>query len=410
MNSPIRNNHGHHAADLVQQTQAGAEHMGQLTQARGFTGVKVQHTKMQRARMQHNKMLAAAFYRGKRFAEGMHKPPPPSAQKLMRQLGQRPRPAGSAKAQGKEASAHERPDGQHALEPRHEHEHEHPHEREREHEQGRQQKHGQQQKRERDQQHGDGQQQHRNGHGHDRGSNPHGEEQGQGQGQPQQSAPRDGQPRRDGRQSGEGRDKPRKFAIGKAGRAKAAARSQPLAATMQLLARQRLGAPDLPAELAAACAKEVLRLAAQIELGPLLAVPMLLAMRSPMALRRNAARLHAHRHAALMQSAATPGKATAVAGLLGVSLDNTLARQSAGIEYSYDDQSIAAVKQRILDTQAALPARGAPAGGAVTGGATGGAIGGQTGAARQGAAKPTAGASDKKFEVRMAPAAPEAKP
>ncbi len=402
MNSPIRNNHGHHAADLAQQAQAGAEHMGQLTQARGFTGVKVQHTKMQRARMQHNKMLAAAFYRGKRFAEGMHKPPPPSAQKLMRQLGQRPRPAGSAKAQGKEASARERPDGQHALEPRHEHSHE----REREHEQGRQQKQGQQQKRERDQQHGDGQQQHRNGHGHDRGSNRQGEEHGQGQGQPQQNAPRDGQPRRDGRQSGEGRDKPRKFAIGKAGRAKAAARSQPLAATMQLLAKQRLGAPDLPAELAAACAKEVLRLAAQIELGPLLAVPMLLAMRSPMALRRNAARLHAHRHAALMQSAATPGKAAAVAGLLGVSLDNTLARQSAGIEYSYDDQSIAAVKQRILDTQAALPAGAAQAGAAVTGGA----IGGQTGAARQGAAKPTAGASDKTFEVRMAPAAPTAKP
>ncbi|WP_233465749.1 helicase [Burkholderia ambifaria] len=361
---------------------------------------------MQRARMQHNKMLAAAFYRGKRFAEGMHKPPPPSAQKLMRQLGQRPRPAGSAKAQGKEASAHERPDGQHALEPRHDHEHEHPHEREREHEQGRQQKQGQQQKRERDQQHGDGQQQHRNGHGHDRGSNPQGEEHGHGQGQPQQNAPRDGQPRRDGRQSGEGRDKPRKFAIGKAGRAKAAARSQPLAATMQLLARQRLGAPDLPAELAAACAKEVLRLAAQIELGPLLAVPMLLAMRSPMALRRNAARLHAHRHAALMQSAATPGKAAAVAGLLGVSLDNTLARQSAGIEYSYDDQSIAAVKQRILDTQAALPAGAAQAGAAVTGGA----IGGQAGAARQGAAKPTAGASDKTFEVRVAPAPPTAKP
>jgi len=404
VNSPIRNNHGHHAADLAQQAQAGAEHMGQMTQARGFTGVKVQHTKMQRARMQHNKMLAAAFYRGKRFAEGLHKPPPPSVQKLMRQLGQRPRPAGSAKAQGKEASAHERPDDQHALEPRHEHEH--PHERERKHEQGQQQKHGQQQKRERDQQHGDGQQQHRNGHGHDRGSN----QQGEDQGQPQQSAPRDGQPRRDGRQSGEGRDKPRKFAIGKAGRAKAAARSQPLAATMQLLAAQKLGAPDLPAELAAACAKEVLRLAAQIELGPLLAVPMLLAMRSPMALRRNAARLHAHRDAALMQSAATPGKAAAVAGLLGVSLDNTLARQSAGIEYAYDDQSIAAVKQRILDTQAALPARGAPAGGAVMGGATGGEIGGQTGAARQGAAKPTAGASDKAFEVRMAPAAPTAKP
>ncbi|MDF3099606.1 helicase [Burkholderia semiarida] len=404
MNSPIRNNHGHHAADLAQQAQAGAEHMGQMTQARGFTGVKVQHTKMQRARMQHNKMLAAAFYRGKRFAEGLHKPPPPSAQKLMRQLGQRPRPAGSAKAQGKEASAHERPDDQHALEPRHEHEH--PHERERKHEQGQQQKHGQQQKRERDQQHGDGQQQHRNGHGHDRGSNPQGEEHGQ----PQQSGPRDGQPRRDGRQSGEGRDKPRKFAIGKAGRAKAAARSQPLAATMQLLATQKLGAPDLPAELAAACAKEVLRLAAQIELGPLLAVPMLLAMRSPMALRRNAARLHAHRDAALMQGAAAPGKAAAVAGLLGVSLDNTLARQRAGIEYTYDDQSIAAVKQRILDTQAALPARGAPAGAAVTGGATGGAIGGQTGAARQGAAKAAAGASDKTFEVRMAPAATAAKP
>ncbi|WP_321857308.1 helicase [Burkholderia cenocepacia] len=402
MNSPIRNHHGHHAADLAQQAQAGAEHTGQMTQARGFTGVKVQHTKMQRARMQHNKMLAAAFYRGKRFAEGMHKPPPPSAQKLMRQLGQRPRPGGSAKAQGKDASAHERPDDPHALEPRHEHEHEHPHEHERKHEQGQQQKHGQQQKRERDQQHGDGQQQHRNGHGHDRGSNQQGEEQGQ----PQQNSPRDGQPRRDSRQPGEGRDKPRKFAIGKAGRAKAAARSQPLAATMQLLARQRLRAPDLPAELAAACAKEVLRLAAQIELGPLLAVPMLLAMRSPMALRRNAARLHAHRHAALTQSAANPGKAAAVAGLLGVSLDNTLARQSAGIEYSYDDQSIAAVKQRILDTQAALPAGGARAGAAVTGGA----IGGQAGAARQEAAKPTAGASDKTFEVRMAPAAPTAKP
>jgi hypothetical protein len=359
MNSPVRHNPGHHAADLAHDAQAGAEHIGEMAQGRGLMRVKVQHTKMQRARMLHNKMLAAAFYRGKRFAEGNHKPPPPSAQKLMRQLGQRPRPAPSAKGHGKDAAVREpREDAPHGPEQKHEHEHERKREQE-------QQKHGQQQKREHDQgqdrqghgrEHDQGQsRQHE--HGHDQG------QQGQERGQSQQGSPRDGQPKRDGRDSQEGREgrreEPRKFAIGKTGRAKAAARKQPLSAAMQVIARNKLGSPDLPAELAAACTKEVMRLTSQIELGPLLAVPLLLSMASPMVLKRNATRLHAHRNAVLMQNAATPGKAAATANLIGVSLDNTLARQGAGIEYSYEDQSIAAVKQRILDALAALPATSA---------------------------------------------------
>ncbi|WP_116137933.1 helicase [Trinickia diaoshuihuensis] len=370
MNSPIRNDHGR-SADLAQQAHTSAEHTGQNVQTRGFMRLKVQHTKMQRARMQHNQMLAAAFYRGKRFAEGTRKPPPPSAQKLMRALGERPRPGASAKGRGKEAAGQERPELAHGPEPKHEHE--------RKHEEGQQQKHGQQQKRDREHEHEQDQQQRQHHGGHE-----HGQQQDQGGDgrQPQQNAPRDGQQKREGQDSREGRDKPRKFAVGKAGRAKAAARKQPLDTAMQALAKHKLGAPDLPAQLAQACTKEVLRLTKQLEFGSLLAVPLLMSMASPMALRRNAARLQAHRGAALAQHAAAPGKAAATAGLIGVSLDNTLARQSAGIEYSDDDQSIAMIKQRILDALGAQP--------------------GTAGAA--GAAGSIAGASDKTLEVRTPPA------
>ncbi|WP_233217013.1 helicase [Trinickia dabaoshanensis] len=377
MNAPIRNDRAH-SADLAQQAQASAEHNGQTLQVRGFARLKVQHTKMQRARMQHNQMLAAAFYRGKRFAEGNRKPPPPSAQKLMRELGQRPRPGSSTKGRGKEGAAQERPELAHGPEPKHEHE--------RKHEEGQQQKHGQQQKRDREHEHEQDQQQRQHHGGHE-----HGQQQDQGGDgrQPQQNAPRDGQQKREGQDSREGRDKPRKFAVGKAGRAKAAARKQPLDTVMQALAQHKLGAPDLPSQLAHACTKEVLRLTKQLELGSLLAVPLLMSMTSPMALRRNAARLQAHRGAALAQHAASPGKAAATAGLIGVSLDNTLARQSAGIEYSDDDQSIAMIKQRILDALGTPPAA---AGGSATS-----------------AASANTGASDKALEVRTAQTGPGAK-
>jgi hypothetical protein len=382
MTGPIRNEHAHRATDLARDAQAGAEHTGQTMQARGFMRVKVQHTKMQRARMQHNQMLSAAFYRGKRFAEGNRKSAPPSAQKLMRQLGERPRPGSASKARGKEGAARERPELAHGAEHKREAEHdrEHPHEHEG----------GQQKKREHEREHEQRDQQHRGGHGH---------EQKHDGGQSQQNAPRDGQPKREHRDSREEREKrekrdergkPRKFAIAKAGKAKAAARRQPLDSAMQVLARQRLGTPDLPSELARACTKAVLRLTSRLELGPLLAVPLLLSMTSPMALRRNAARLAAHRGASLAQQAANPSKAAATAGLIGLSLDNTLARQSAGIQYSDGDQSIAMVKQRILDALAAA-STAAPAG---------------TGATPRGAAS----ASDTTREVRTAPAGPEAKP
>ncbi|TKC86947.1 helicase [Trinickia terrae] len=401
MNSRVNGHNGHtnHQAEEAAQDA----HTGQTQESRSFTRIKVQHTKMQRAKMLHNKMMAASW-RNKMILAKDSKVPLSSAQKLLAKFGLRPRPEGYGK-RGKEAAAHERPeDGLHAQDSKNEHEHkhneeqqkqgqehkrehEHKHEHEHEHDQ---QNQGQQHKRERekDEEKNQGQQ-----HKHEKdGERKQDQQQNQGQngGQPQQQGPRDGQPRRENRE----REKSgRSYAV-KPGKIKAV-RRQALASPMQLLAKEKLGAPDLPDSLASACTKTALQLMSQIERdGPLLLFPYLLSMASPLRMvrSRQPARLLSHHNAALAYGPSVSSKALVTAKLHGLSLDNTLARQSAGIEYPDDDQLGALIKQRILDALGGAPAT-------LGGGST----------APNAAAKSAPVASDTTLEVRMPPAAPGTK-
>lgn len=301
----------HHAEQAAHEAQTGAEHAGQAS----HTHTVMQRTKMLRAKLQHNKQ-AAAFFRNKRFATSNHKPPSPSAQKLLRQFGQRPAPKGRG---GKDGQGRGK-DGQGRRE-------DDPHDK-REHEQGQGHGHDHPHDQKDGQQHGQG-----NGN----------EQNGQGSGQPQQHAPRDGQKRR---------EKPAKFAIKKV---KAALKTAP-SNRLQQVAEQHRESPDQPRALAAAYTKAVLHFTSQIELGPLLAPLLVLGSASRMVLKREPARLHAQRNGALVRLGAAAGKTAAAAGLIGQSLDLTLARQRFGIEYSDDDQSLAMVKQRLLDALAGMPA------------------------------------------------------
>ncbi|HEV3104147.1 MAG TPA: helicase [Trinickia sp.] len=327
------NPQNHHAEQLAQNTQARETHM---------QGVKL-HSKFQ-----HIKAQKAAFWRNKRFAAAHHKPPSASAQKLLRQLGQRPQPGQFAKSRGKDAAKerpkheHEHEDGAHEQKHQHENEHEQKHQHEHEHGQG--QSH--------DDQHGDG------------------------RGQSQQQAPRDGQQR-------ERREKQAKFAI-KIVKTK---RSVAAPADLQAIAEQHLGSPDQRKVLAAAYARAVVRLSMKSELGPLLAPMLLLNMTSPAVLKRNLARLRAHSTSTLALGTLVAGKEAVTAGLVGHSLDMTLARQRFGIAYTDDDQSLAMVKERLIDALAAMPEAAAAA-----------------------AAKRAPIASEKAQEVRAAPGAPGAKP
>jgi hypothetical protein len=244
-------------------------------------------------------------------------------------LGARPRPGESAKKRGKEGATQGRPEFAHGPEQKHELE------RNREHEQ--QQRHDQHHEQEQEQ------------------GRQHEQNQSGGGGPPQGNSQRDGQQKREDGDASEKRGKPRAFAVGKAARAKAAARNQLLQPIMQELVRRKLGAPDLPSELAAACTREVLRLTSQIEYGALLAVPLLLSMTSPMVMKQNPARLKAYRGALLAQQAATPEKAATTARVIELLADNGNARREADIQYSDDDNSIAMVKQRILDEARTQP-------------------------------------------------------
>jgi hypothetical protein len=332
MNSRV---HGgsHHAEQMAHDTQAGDEHASQaLTGHLHSQRAGMQRTKL-RAKIQHNK-AQAAFFKNKRFAAANHRPASAGAQKMLRQLGQRPRPGQSAKARGKDGAAHDprederRKQQSHKHDDRHEQGHEQ-HAREHEHEHDRRESEDQGQ---------------RQGQG---------QNQGRGQGQQQSAAQRD-------RQQQERRDRASKFAI-KAGKA-SARRALPVPpAALQSIAAQHGGARDLPGVLANAYTKAVVDHTSKMELGPLLAPLLVLGMASPMVLRRRPARLHAHLNGALANRAQSASgadsaeKSVAVTGVLGHSVDMTLARQRYAIEYSDDEQSLAIVKQRLLDATRSVP-------------------------------------------------------
>jgi hypothetical protein len=326
--------HSNHNPQTTQHTEADLEHahgqqahvhQGQVSQLVG------QRIRL-RNKLQHNKALAAAFYRNKRFALMHHKPASASGQKLMRQLGQRPRPGGAAKPHGKQAERtrheevpHERNPQQGDSQGGHEHGHEHGHDKQ---EQGRQNQ-GQ------------------------------GQRQGQGQGQGQQSG--QNQQRRDEQREQNKRGATTSsFKIRKASRAARAAPALP--ATLQTMAQRQQASPAMPQALLASYTHTVVQLTSRskMELGPLLAPLLVLSATGPMVRKRQLARLATQRNAALAQQAAIPGKGTGSAELLGHTLDLTQARRLAGIEYGEGGQSLAMVRQHLLDASgdgtAAAPA------------------------------------------------------
>ncbi|MEJ0003120.1 MAG: helicase [Pararobbsia sp.] len=394
MNSRVNNHHGqasHQAEEVAQDA-----HSQQTQEGRKFTRFKVQHTKMQRARMLHNKkMAAAAFWKGKCFI-GRDKLPSPSAQKFAK-FGQKPRAESYGKAHAKDEREKDDP---HLLDPKHEHnEHnedkqkdgqgqgqgqgqEHEHEQrkqEQQHKQEQQQNQGQQHKQEQERQQNPDQ-------GQNGGQSQQQQQQQQQQQNPNQNPNPDGQRQQQGQQGGkQPREKESRIHAVRSGKIKAV-RSHALASPMQLLSKEKVGSPDLPDTLAVACTKNAARLMSQIERdGPLLLFPYLLSMMSPLRLvrSREPARLQSHVNAARAYGPAVSGKALATAELLHLSLDTTLARQGAGIEYHDDDQTGPLLKQRILD-----------------------ALGGASAATPKNAPD----ASQKTPEVRMPPAAGGATP
>ncbi|MBN3825120.1 helicase [Burkholderia sp. Ac-20384] len=318
MNSRIRGNQGrqNHQTDEL----ANESHAEQTHQSGAFARIKIQHTKAQRARMLHNKM-SAAFWKGKSFI-GTHRQPSAVSQKLAK-LGQRPRADMYGKWRAKSGEGHD-----HALnlvgseQERHregDRQQGH-HERECEREQSRQ---GQE-------------------HGRNRGGD-HPQQQSQKQGK--------GQDDRQPRQQNPG-DRKRTGSVHaiKPGKMRALS-PHTLPSPMQLLAKANSGAPDLSSTLAIAGTKAALDLLSKMPHdGPLLLVPYLLKMIAPLSMvkSRQPARLQAYRNAALA-SAPSDGRAPVTAKLHALSLDALLARRDSSIDYTEGEQSIAMVRQRILD-------------------------------------------------------------
>jgi hypothetical protein len=299
----IDGGHSPYAQQATEDAHAGDEHSATANvQQTHVSHVHMQRMKL-RAKIQHSKAEHAGFYRNKRFATSRQKPQSASANKL---LGQRPRAARSAKGEGKGEWANEWLEvGAHFEEEKH-----------KQHE------------------------------GHE----------GNEQRDPQQPDERNGQsqqqtPDNDNQQNRKRRNKPAKFAV-KGTKATKAVSASALPNGLQSIVERHRDSPELPKMLAAAYTKEIVRLTSKIERGPLLAPLLVLDMVSRSMLTRKPARLLAQCNSALAYRGAAPGTTEATIGVLGQSLDMLLARQGLGIEYSDADQSLAMVKQRLLDATA----------------------------------------------------------
>ncbi|MEA3118265.1 MAG: hypothetical protein QOI13_1535 [Paraburkholderia sp.] len=326
MTTRINSGDGRQAQQAAEDARAGAEHSTSAhAQQTHASQVHMQRTKLA-AKLRQENAQHAAFYRNRRFATSNHKPTSAAAQKLLRQLGQRPRPGHAAKERGKDGLAHEpREEAQGAEEKYKQHEKQEGHEKR---EEGDPQQNGQQ------------------------------NEQQNGQGE--QQAPRD-------RQNRERREKRSKFAV-KAGKAGKAARARVLPNGLQLLAERHRDSPDLREELATSYTKAVLRLTSKMERGGLLLPLLLLSnITSPRGeLASKVARMNAQGNAVHALRGPDANTAASV-GVLEQSRDLTLALHTSGIEYSDDEQSLAMVKQRLLDATADTPAATAKRGAAASG-------------------------------------------
>jgi hypothetical protein len=334
----------HHAEQATQEAHTEAGAAGMKHEQRVITQRTIFGRKMRAKKMAAQKM--AAFFQGKKFATSENKGAQSPGARLRQQLRRAPKPGQSGKEHGKEALADDRRDDPSRLAEEHPEHHEHEHERERD-----ERKHEQEQ----------------------------GQNQGDNSGQSQQNSQQQGARQQQEQAQRDGRDKPRKFAmkIAKAGKVKRA-----LSQEMRTIGAQLRDSPTLAHALITASAKEVLHFTSQLELGPLLTVPLLLAKTSPAVMKRSAARLNAHYNGTLAHAASAPGKTAATLGLLGHALDFTLARQQHGVQYTADDQSVSRAIQLVRDAHVAQLAD-----------ASGG----------------SADASGKARKVRVAPSAPDGK-
>lgn len=325
----------HHAEQAAQEANSEDNHASMTHEQRVVRQRTIFGRKMRAKKMAAQKM--AAFFQGRKFATSENKGPQSQGAKLRQQLGRAPKPRQSGKERGKEALADDpRDDASRLPEERQEH-HEHEHKREGE-ERKRDQEQGREQEQDRDR--GQGQNQ--------------GDERGQSQqDSQQQNSQQQGSRQQDGQSGRDGREKPRKFAVKteKAGKLKRA-----LSQEMRTIGEQLRDSPTLAHALITASAKEVLQFTSQLELGPLLAVPAMLAKTSPAVMKRSPARLQAHYNGTLAHAPAAPGKAAATLGLIGHSLDFTLARQRHGVQYTADEQSVGRAIQLVRDAQAELRA------------------------------------------------------
>jgi hypothetical protein len=117
------------------------------------------------------------------------------------------------------------------------------------------------------------------------------------------------------------------------------------------MAQRQLASPAMPQALLADYTRTVVQLTSRskMELGPLLAPLLILSATGPMVGKRQLARLATQRNAVLAQQAALPGKGTGSGDLLGHTLDLTQARRVASVEYGDAEQSLAMVRQHLLD-------------------------------------------------------------
>ncbi|MGF6612969.1 hypothetical protein OKW45_007957 [Paraburkholderia sp. WSM4175] len=379
MSTRIHGGQQPHVDQQAHDAKTGHAHVQQTHAHQGQVSHLVMQRKLRANKIQHNKALMAAFYRNKRFAESHGKDPSAAGQKLLRQLGTRPRPGAAGKPRDK-ATGRERPeDGAHESGQRHENdpnqdrEQKHGRDHEHEHEHGQDQR-GQKDGQQRDgQQRQQGQQQGRHGQqqGQSHGGQSDGQQQGQPQGQSQQQPQQQSQQQQRQRSPGEpherrGRgDKPASFALKKAGGMARKTAVAPM--RLQALAERQGASPTRAQTLADGYARELIGLGRELQGGDRhaqrqslhLMLPLaLLSACSRMAMKRQPAQLQAQINSALAQ----PGNGTVGARLLGHTLDLTLARQRFRIDYDDNEQSLSMVRQRLMDATAATAAPAAPGG------------------------------------------------
>lgn len=398
--------HGGHTPEAthLQEQTAQLHHTQQTTRSQ-----KLQHTRMQQARVRHN-MLAAKFALNKRWAHshgagarGL------LAQKVAARFGAKPALKGAAG--GKGAALRAKDKELHDKEPLHDKDvdkelHEQPAPRERDQDTPKQKEKDRQQQEQRQpdkerQKDGEPQQNRNGGHGHghegDNGGGNHDDDhpqQQQQQSSQQQSQQQSQQPPQQQPQQQPRQHQSREGKNSEGGAPKFAVTGKKISTAVKVPENfQVLGAKlgnarstETHRVLLQTFAKVVLRLAAQLECGFALAPLMVLNATSPGAMRRSQARMQSQIASAMFSLQRAPAggtvsaKASAGVGILSHSLDLTMARKRFSVGYPIDDQSLLSVRQLMIDVKAAMPALAASNG------------------------VPTA--SDKPLEVRVVPATP----